>query len=248
MKKFIFLLIVIFLSLNNYAIAAKNNWAADTDSAKTGDGTGSGSSVGTPGNAFDEDDSTVYYWIGRDFGIGDEITVTATCWVQSEFASTQDIDKMVTIVKAYIPASGTRTLTYTLEAYYDSAWHTIGSGSLTNMKKTLKTFNNLALTGVTKVKVSISSSITTTTTGWIYCYAYAYELYAYEFYDKGVRIRDGAATISIGCKSDYTSYKLRVQKYSTTYGIPLVATDNAVASPVRIYDGSNVKALPKIIN
>ena len=64
--------------------------------------------------------------------------------------------------------------------------------------------------------------------------------------DIGFRVRTGAGTVNIGTQTLLSTHKLRIRKGATTYGIPLLATTDPDASGVRIYDGTNVKALPKV--
>ena len=67
-----------------------------------------------------------------------------------------------------------------------------------------------------------------------------------EFYvDIGLRVRTSGGTIKIGTLA-LDGHALRVRKGGTTYGIPLLATSDDSASGLRIYDGSAVKALPKV--
>lgn len=63
--------------------------------------------------------------------------------------------------------------------------------------------------------------------------------------DIGIRVRTAGGTIKIGAEP-LDGHKLRIRKGDTTYGIPLLATNDANASPVRIYDGANVKSLPEV--
>ena len=63
------------------------------------------------------------------------------------------------------------------------------------------------------------------------------------YIDIGLRVRKLGSTINIGAKT-LDGHKLRIRKGATTYGIPLVATNDPTASPIRIYDGANVKSLP----
>lgn len=60
----------------------------------------------------------------------------------------------------------------------------------------------------------------------------------------GIRIYTSSGIIKIQAET-LSGHKLRVRKGGTTYGIPLVATDHADASKIRIYDGSDIKALAK---
>lgn len=64
--------------------------------------------------------------------------------------------------------------------------------------------------------------------------------------DIGLRIKAGASILKIGVEALTASHKLRIHKNGTTYGIPLVATNDADATGLRIYDGVSIKALPKV--
>ena len=66
------------------------------------------------------------------------------------------------------------------------------------------------------------------------------------YQDIGIRVQTDSGVIKIGVMDLESSHKLRIRKGNTTYGIPLLDVTDSNASPIRIYDGSNVKALPKI--
>ena len=64
--------------------------------------------------------------------------------------------------------------------------------------------------------------------------------------DCGLRVYNGTKILKIDCESAGTlTSPLRIRKGATTYGIVLVATTDANASPIRIYTSSGVKALRK---
>lgn len=77
---------------------------------------------------------------------------------------------------------------------------------------------------------------------------YIYEVQAFMAYvDKGLRVNTSAGNVAIGTE-DLGTHKLRVYgNSSTTYGIPLLSTTDSNASALRIFDGTSVKALPKVI-
>lgn len=64
--------------------------------------------------------------------------------------------------------------------------------------------------------------------------------------DIGLGINSGSKIIKIGTLTDLTGHSLRIRKNGTTYAIPLVETDDLSASPIRIFDGSSIKALSKV--
>ena len=66
------------------------------------------------------------------------------------------------------------------------------------------------------------------------------------FVDIGLRVRSSGGTVTIAGETLSASNKLRFRKGGTTYGIVLVATGDANASGLRIYDGAATKALAKL--
>ena len=69
---------------------------------------------------------------------------------------------------------------------------------------------------------------------------------AQTYVDCGLRIRTGTLTLAIACEPAGTlTSPLRIRKGGSTYGIVLVATTDANASPLRIQTSSGVKALRK---
>jgi len=69
---------------------------------------------------------------------------------------------------------------------------------------------------------------------------------AVSYVDCGLRIRTATLTLTIACEPAGTlTSPLRIRKGATTYGIVLVATTDANASPIRINTSSGVKALRK---
>ena len=235
MKKILILLLSILLLACVNVEAADYNWAADGDSTKTGGGTGT--PTGTPALCFDEDENTLYKHTCNGCCI-------VTTWTQSEFASSHTITR----IKAVFFGLQWATSNYLIE-YYDGSWNTADSGVFTGVKQTID-LTELNYTNVTKVKL-------TTVTDWRgapYCSvatgvgAYQYELYAYgpPYLDIGVRMRKSGSTFKIGVLPVDATHKLRTRKGATTYGIPLLATNDADASPIRIYDGANVKSLPEV--
>ena len=75
--------------------------------------------------------------------------------------------------------------------------------------------------------------------------AYLYELQAIgEPWVEALRIKKDSGTIVIGGRVASATDKLRIYKGTSVIGIPLVATNDAIASPIHIYDGTTIKALP----
>lgn len=76
-------------------------------------------------------------------------------------------------------------------------------------------------------------------------YIYEVQAWGVAYADIGLRFYDNGSVQQIGTET-LNNHKLRIRKGSTTYGIPLVATNDVNASTIRIYDGSAVKSLPKV--
>lgn len=61
-----------------------------------------------------------------------------------------------------------------------------------------------------------------------------------------LRIKMASEVVRIKGVLAGSSSKLRIRKSGVTYGIPLLTTDASKASPIRFYDGTDVKSLEKI--
>ena len=72
-----------------------------------------------------------------------------------------------------------------------------------------------------------------------------YEIYVYgpNYTDAGLRIYDGTSTKTLYVE-DSSEHALRIRKGSTNYGIPLIDTSRADASPLRIRKGGVTYATP----
>ena len=223
---------------------ADYNWAADSGSSKSSTATPSpippGVTQGATADIFDNDLATYQAAVVPDYSS----PATAGMLAESDFAA-KTINKIVAKYKCNGPVGG-MSWSYLVEAYYSSAWHTVGSGSgSTNLGDQTLTYDNLGLTGVTKVKITATTNGfgSLATTG---CVIYELQAWGPKYFDIGLRIRTSTATIKIGVLDLEATHKLRIRKGNTTYGIPLLATTDAEASGLRIYDGSAVKALPKV--
>jgi hypothetical protein len=77
--------------------------------------------------------------------------------------------------------------------------------------------------------------------GWLYMNEFA--VYR-EAYSEIFRVKRPSVTTRIGYRDTKSGSKMRVAKAGTIYELPLLDTDDPDASPVRVYTGSAVKALP----
>ena len=76
-----------------------------------------------------------------------------------------------------------------------------------------------------------------------------YELRAFgppPYTDIGIRMRKSGETIKIGVQDLEVTHKLRIRKGDTSYGIPLLVVDDPDASPIRIFNGTDVKNWPEV--
>jgi len=62
----------------------------------------------------------------------------------------------------------------------------------------------------------------------------------------GLKYEKAGVTYQIGGEELNSTHKIRVKTGSTTLGIPLLDTTDAYASPIRVFNGTAVKSLPKI--
>ena len=64
---------------------------------------------------------------------------------------------------------------------------------------------------------------------------------------ESIKIRKLVSTLILKGETVGVGHQLRFRKYGTTFGLSLVATADANASPFRIWDGSAVKAVEKVV-
>jgi len=108
---------------------------------------------------------------------------------------------------------------------------------------------NISLSGVLGIKayahVAVSSS-GGPSNDHSACQIYEVQAWGPAYTDIGLRYYKGGV-IAIGVEALGASHKLRIRKGDTTYGIPLLETTDPNASPIRIYSGAALKALPKLV-
>lgn len=156
--------------------------------------------------------------------------------------------------------SSHREMHYIIAYKVGSTWTTIASydsGVLTGNGEATKNEGLLTYTPASPIANVIGVRAT------VYAHGYAtggegdvvkegigriYEIQAWgnPYQDIGLRFADADGVVrKIGVEVTLAS-KLRIVKGGVTYGIPLVATDYPLASPIRIYDGSAVKSLGEV--
>lgn len=144
--------------------------------------------------------------------------------------------------------------------YYDGAWNSlIASFDLPSAATTYKVLTAAPYVDVSRVRWTVSDIDRTFTLlgGWQYAKAYTFFIRAWgRFFDDGavagsdlldgIRIWDGTANINIATET-LDGHKVRIRgSDGVTRGVPLVATTHPSASPVRIYDGTEVKSFVEI--
>jgi hypothetical protein len=227
---------------------ADYNWAADSESTKSSSYTFISSLTfnqgGSTADIFDNDSSTNQWLQGYYLGAGNTAAVDLTS--ESDF-NAKTINSIVGIM--YGGGHNVTSLTYSISAYYSGGWNVVGSGSYSPGDYTV-TLSSLGLTGVSKVKMYLYGSAASSAhdDGTVVIRAYELQAWGPKYIDIGLRVNKSDDTVvTVGAAYELNAtHKLRIRKGSTTYGIPLVATTDADASGLRIYDGAAVKSLPKL--
>ena len=129
--------------------------------------------------------------------------------------------------------------------YYDGAWHTLATGVQLTGVATWYEYS-VGYLNVTKVRVtggcyflgngppkqSLSLLYTATADGDVFA--------------SGLKVNTSGGMVQIAGETLLPAvHKLRVKKSAAIVGIPLVLITDDWASPIRIYDGSSIKALMK---
>ncbi len=171
-----------------------------------------------------------------EFNLDVDFGQTATTINKVEVVSSSDSD-----------ASGCTQ--YKIYLYYNSAWnlvYTIQNGAAATWAKRtnsqLGTWNNVTKIRVYGYGTALGDEMFPDTAG-----LNTYELRAWGvvYQDIGFRVRASGSTLKIGVVA-LNGHKLRIRKGATTYGIPLLTPGDSSDSGLRIFDGSSVKALPKV--
>ncbi len=206
------------------------------------------------------------YGIDENFSTyhGDEYSLGGGSWGGSgsetiisshTFSKPRNLTSIKYRIYAYVAMGGVSgNVEYTMYVRYKSG------GSWTNIFYQSESGGAGTVFDVNTGEVTYSTPVSNVTDIEAYCYvfshtdegavygkAYIYEIEAFgdSYEDIGIRYRSGSTTYKIAAEELLATHKLRIRKGSTTYGIPLVATGDANASPIRIYDGSATYALAK---
>lgn len=250
----VLLLSALILSLITTALAATANFITlpATTHSYTGGDSGHEGAYG-----IDENFST-YHGVELNSIYVNAIT---TCISQHIFDQPRNVVSIRYRLYSYASQSYNGGTSYTVRVEYTlngSSWSTVpdtgvtgtsnggegGSSHTYNSGDVTKTVNITNCLGIRAYVYSLGHS----EDGWTYSYSRIYEIEALgtAYKDIGIRIQGPNGIIKIGAEDLTPTHKLRIRKGDTTYGIPLLTTNDPDASPVRIYDGSSVKALPKV--
>lgn len=125
--------------------------------------------------------------------------------------------------------------------YYDTGWHTLQSFTYyTSGSKTTKIYS-AGYPGTTLLRTAVEIYAHTDMT--VTFRVHELEGFSDVYLDSRFRMRKDGETLKMGCEA-LDTHKLRVRDNGVVRGVPLLSTGNVNASPLRIYDGSSVKALP----
>ena len=159
--------------------------------------------------------------------------------------SVNTINKIEVISIATCP-TGLGITEFKVYLYYSSQWNLVYTGETGTWTKQTDSQTG-TWSNVSKIKLYVKGSANNAPDRPRSINLSNYELRAWgvNYSDIGLRVYDGSSVIKIGVQ-DLDGHALRVRDGDTTYGIPLLATDSADASSLRIFYGSNVKALPAV--
>ena len=186
------------------------------------------------GNVFDNNDSTGITINSTGYSGGG---TSASATYTSSFSSSKIIDSVR--YKYNLSYNWIVSTSMIVSLYYGGSWHTVASHGISSGAHT--TVVNGPWTGVTGIKIYVYI-YTTGFGGFATLTTHECQAKGEKYDDIGIRLYDGSDNIEIGTEA-LSGHKLRIRKGSTTYGIPLVATTSNYATGIRIYDGSDEKAL-----
>ena len=210
------------------------------------------SESGSQANCYDGNDGTAFSYYGHHGGDGS---------LHSYLSLTSTWTNPVTIqyIYAYIGSQqdggnyfGSSYRSYEIDIYYSGAWNSIGTNYTTPGKAgdgAPWTYWNPTITGpwtgVTGVRItsdiySQSYEGNSNQYNWINLYT----LSAFrELLPTAFKVKKGSGIISRGGHPLVSTDDLRMYQDGAIISLPLVATSSPLASPIRIYTSSGVKAL-----
>lgn len=222
---------------------ADTNWALNGTKSKGYTAGGSGLhyvEYQTEEQIFDGNEATEYA-IRAD---ATSWTGWVNAWGMTEFATTHRVNKIEIHIGYQVSNYVNGHTSYLLEAYYSGAWNTVSTAEDIAVSYI---FDNLGLIGVSKVRMSVYVPFGQTELYYdAIGVAILQECYVWgtDAIDIGISYTKANGTIgSVGVLPLVATHKLRVYNGTDIYGIPLVTVGDPLDSGIRIYDGTNVKAL-----
>ena len=216
---------------------------------KTRDGVDQGTSDG--GNTIDENFSTSMGYSGSKGDGGLTVIVIS----EHTFPTSYNLTSVKYRLYAGASASGSYTRSYNAlmyVEYYDGSWHDVpgsrysgGGGDGSWSYDTGNITYTGSLTNVSKIRAyTYGYGLATGGEGSASAFGYIYEVEAFgeQYKDVGFSYKKSTTLYRIACEALLPTHKFRTSKNSTTYGIPLVDISDPSASPIRVYDGSAIKA------
>ena len=235
------LCLILFLSLSPLVFATDLNWSlTGTESENL---ISNNTTEGVIAS-INDDSATTYRGVGSAAGGGGEIILE----FEHEIAFTETVNTInkIEVVSEAGGISG-GILEFKVYLYYSAGWNLVYTGGTESWSKQTDDQTG-TWSSVSKIKLYVKGNADNAPDRPRTVGLKDYELRAWgppNYSDIGLRVYDGSSVIKIGVQ-DLDGHALRVRDGDTTYGIPLLATDSADASSLRIFDGSNVKALPAV--
>ena len=195
--------------------------------------------------SINDDSATTYRGVGSAAAGGGELPIE----FEHEIAfseSVNTINKIEVISIATCP-TGLGITEFKVYLYYSSQWNLVYTGETGTWTKQTDSQTG-TWSNVSKIKLYVKGSANNAPDRPRSINLSNYELRAWgplNYSDIGLRVRAGASTLKIGTQA-LDGHALRIKKGGTTYGIPLIATSDASACGIRIYDGANVKSVPEV--
>jgi len=215
-------------------------------------GSYSAGGLGAPANptyAYDANAATAF-GNAQEHGVGGDWGWTIYLISTHHFANPITIESIVYKLCAFgwslNNPNGSYWLNVQISADNGAGWATIAStsGGIPGNYAWLDATATGPWSAITDIRVQVYCQVGGDREGGTGAWIYEIQAWGQVYNDIGVRMYGVTPGTEPLVDSGAGAHKLRVRKGATTYGIPLVATNDSHASALRIYDGSAVKAIP----
>jgi len=130
---------------------------------------------------------------------------------------------------------------------YTNSWETLQEVDVVdnNLDATTYTFDYPNGENISKMRV-YADCYYARTGFWdcrVYVYVYEMKAYGYYFEDSKMRFYNGNENLIIGSDTDTAGQKLRLYNGSNIVAFPLLPLTHKLASPIRVYDGAEIKSI-----